>query len=210
MNMKEGTIKVEWKKELAIIVLTLLLAYVVMVISKLAVLRSITHKKEELAKSMNNWHRETVRISTEGISKLDVYCKDKKVIIKTDNLEVKNAMVSDTVIYQSEEETIYVSEFQGEKTVQTDNRKEGDNIIVEDKKRTFLEDLKYAMWNSIGKDNIDGIDVYIINEEGTQSVIEKKTGKTIKRISNNYDEISTIEYDTVTDKDVKRPDVAES
>ena len=112
MNMKEGTIKVEWKKELAIIVLTLLLAYVVMVISKLAVLRSITHKKEELAKSMNNWHTETIRISTEGISKLDVYCKDKKVIIKTDNLEVKNAMVSDTVIYQSEEETIYVSEFQ--------------------------------------------------------------------------------------------------
>ncbi len=207
MKVEKEKIKVEWIKKAQIIVLTLLVVYVAIVISKLVVLRSIAHKQTELAKSMNNWHRETVRISTEGISKLDIYCKDSKIIMKTDNSGVKNAMVANTVIYQSEEETIHISDFQEEKTVQTEDRKEGDYIIVESKKRTFLEDLKYAMFRNIQREKINGIDVYILNENGTQNVINRKTGEIIKGISNNYEEISTIEYNTVTDEDVKRPDL---
>lgn len=205
--IKKYNKKLKVIKNVQIVVLTLLLLYMTTVVVKLIILRDISSKQAKFAENKgNNVHVEVRTQDPHLSSKTDIYHKDGKDVVKSEYFRHDPSyMAEDEIIYTDEIENIRL-DLERKSCIINDGFKV-ESPIKQAPKRDFIDDLKYAMFSRLEKTVEEGVEAYILKENGQRHIVDKETGQIIKTIDAGFESVVKIEYDIVTDEDVKRPDL---
>lgn len=194
-------------KVIEIIVLIVLLIYVGIVINRLIILNDIGKKQEKLGK-MNNFYIEINDLYGYDSSKVQVFYKDEKALMEAQRYG-QNNVKGKTIIYQDKDEEIYMVDdaWNGKKAYISNNANLPNLVTFVPQKRSFLDDLEYALYHKIDKIQTNGRKCYILNDNKEQYIIDVETGLVIRNVREDYRFITSSAINQVTDKDVEKPDL---
>jgi len=205
------------------ILLLIVIIFVIIVLRKMIILNNLdnTTKKyydednceiiEDYYMNLNNYYAKAVVYQKEKLGIMESYCKDGNKLATIDiYFYEENGKHIRNIDYYKDGERIRIEQDVTNNTVS--NNEIGVNIGVQTSRYfTLNEYLEYLVFASIHKVNFEGKECYLIKKVNEEKFIDIKTG-TIKRIVSYEDNIIVdyyYEFGTVTDEDIKRPEIEE-
>ena len=163
---------------------------------------------------LNNYYCKSISTYSDGkIILTEKYRKDGKavVIIETSNIYEKETYIKETFYSDRNENWSFIEDSKKDEILTTNKSVLGMGI---GQVPTFSDGywdiyFKYLLYASIYECNWDGKGCYVIKIDNEEYFVDKDTGIIIKGINNDYNIVTDYyyEFNTVTDDDVRKPDI---
>ena len=210
---------------LILILVLVLLVFLILIGRKLIIIENLKGSINKYISSNNYYVKSSNYNSSNGsITNIETYNKNDIQLVKYTNLSTDNP--TEMIVYHNGDTTNSYIDVGGEKTAKLNFGELRTSISNDIYPNNFYQDIIMAMFSSITSEECNGKQCYKIRNipKDITSVlpneilyIEKDTGLEIKRINyNDLDEpenyISTnfeYQFNTITDEDVKEPNINE-
>lgn len=163
---------------------------------------------------LNNYYSKSMETQNNGkIVLVEEYRKDGKalVTIKTSNVYDKEIYIKETLYSDGKESLAFIEDLK-ENTITS---RDGNIIQGSIGQVPALSDgywdiyFKYLLFADIYETKLVDKECYVIKIDNTEQYVDKETGTIIKVINNDYNIVTDVYYEfgTVTDDDVKKPNI---
>ena len=164
---------------------------------------------------LNNYYSKNISIYSNGrVILIERYCKDGKTLVTFENSDIyeKGVYTKETYYSDGKENLSFKENSKGDKEIITNTNMQGGLLRqVPSLGDGFLDEyFKYLLFADIYETNLEGKECYVIRIENSEQFVDKETGMTIKSVNNEYNIVSDYYYEfgTVTDEDVKKPEIS--